>query len=328
MKKLMIRIMKFVKKLIKGIMIAFLIFLGICVLGVIVDYIQVIHGNYPVFTYSRKQTSDRIDIFQGVLHSVNRKIKNSNQEPFLESEEVVFQLFSWKKKIKYPKEKVEKSFQVNYTKKENCQGKASLYYADLERKVYTYCLEDVEVSIQGNRSRLYSLLEKSSSIIEEIDRRLSFKGVYQKKAYDFISLEDGISTQGLRMFRCINDPITDIYIGDSSMTFQEDFCTDKDDDLKFIFDILDETPKTLTPTLDEEGEVVWEVFYRDDSNEYSFELPKSNYIYITAPEVRGKKAKKIPLKEVLEKKLLTIEELKEKGLIYHTSPRKGIIVQS
>jgi hypothetical protein len=108
----------------------------------------------------------------------------------------------------------------------------------------------------------------------------------------------------IKIYHCSNN---DIYIGNSDLEFMDDFCTDKDDDLKFLFEIKDEsTDIELT-----DGE---EIFYEDDKYTYSFDKVKSDYIYIIVPKNRDRDEKKIKLKDALNNKLLSIDDLEKKGL--------------
>ena len=48
--------------------------------------------------------------------------------------------------------------------------------------------------------------------------------------------------------------------------------------------------------------------------DYVFDYSKSDQIYIINPAIRGRAERRYKLKEILDKKMLTIEELEKKGL--------------
>ena len=114
--------------------------------------------------------------------------------------------------------------------------------------------------------------------------------------------------------------INDVYIGPINMSFQSDFCTFKDDDFKYIYTI-EEIPKA--EVIPAEGEVqvieddVKEIFFEDDNYKYEFNETKSDRVFIVIPSVRGREEKKIALKDALNNKLVTIEELENKGLKFN-----------
>ena len=47
-----------------------------------------------------------------------------------------------------------------------------------------------------------------------------------------------LSNSGLTMYRCNKQNINDVYFAPAGVSMQQDFCTYKDDDFKFIFEIL------------------------------------------------------------------------------------------
>lgn len=286
------------KKLIKSIRNSILIIILVCFMMAVIDYLRMNNNKLPIFNISFYNTRNRTQGFKGVFYTASRKVRANPNESLYESSKVKFKLLSFNLKItnKYPK--YEDKYTYSLTNSETCE-KSSLYYADLDIKIYTYCLDEVKV----NNKELNSYLGKDKKIIDNILDDLSYTGMYSDNSTMMFENDN------IKIYQCNKENINDIYIGSKDMTFNSDFCTRKDDDLKYIFEIEENTEGV---ELKEEKEV----FYEDEENIYSFDKVKSDYVFITTPEVRGFEAKKIKLKDVLNNKLLTIEELQNKGLSF------------
>lgn len=286
------------KKLVKSIRNLILIIILVCFMMAGIDYFRMNNNKLPVFNVSFYNTRNRTQGFKGVFYTASRKVRANPNESLYESSKVKFKLLWFDLKVtnKYPK--YEDKYTYSLTNSETCE-KSSLYYADLDIKIYTYCLDEVKV----NNKELNSYLGKDKKIIDNILDDLSYTGMYSDNSTMMFENDN------IKIYQCNKENINDIYIGSKDMTFNSDFCTRKDDDLKYIFEIEENTEGV---ELKEEKEV----FYEDEENIYSFDKVKSDYVFITTPEVRGFEAKKIKLKDVLNNKLLTIEELQNKGLSF------------
>ena len=96
----------------------------------------------------------------------------------------------------------------------------------------------------------------------------------------------------------------------AGISVMDDFCTYKDDDFGFIFEVVDESVEDLNS----QGEK--EVFFEDLNYIYQVDKYKSDYLFATAPEVRGKAAVKIPLKTAVYNGILTMEQVEKKTNIF------------
>ena len=67
-----------------------------------------------------------------------------------------------------------------------------------------------------------------------------------------------------------------------------------------------------------EEEKIADPFWEDEINRYEFDVKQQDRVFITTPGVRGRAPKKIPLKQILTEKTLTLEQLTERGLKYNT----------
>ena len=257
-----------------------------------IDYYRMINGSLPIFNISSYNSQKRKQVFQGMLYKASRKVRASDKESFADSSNYKFKLITFNLFI--PEQKKVENEEYNFIVRKDSDCESKLYYADLDKKVYTYCLN----SIMLNNKELLSYLEKDKNIINNIEDNINYTGVYDNKRT--LMFKDN----NIKIYHCKNN---NIYIGFKNMEFQEDFCIEKDDDLKFIFEIKEETNNV---ELKEEKEI----FYEDLEYTYSFDRVKSDYIYITTTKERGNK--KIKLKDALNNKLLSIEDLEKKGLSF------------
>ena len=90
---------------------------------------------------------------------------------------------------------------------------------------------------------------------------------------------------------------------------QPDFCAYKEDEYKLSFKIVEENTDNTINTL--------ETFYEDESYYYEFDEVKSDRIYIVIPSLDGSSEVRYTLKEVLNNKMLSIDDLESKGLKFN-----------
>ena len=311
---------KIVKGFIKLLVLLFVLFL----MSSGIDYLRMRNGKLPMFCMNTYNPYKNIQMFINPFYTAERKVRASIQEPLVDSSKVSFRLLYFNLPIerKYVEEK--ENFTISTKEISNCEEKAKLYYADLFIKVYTYCLDDISIKVNDKSDSLLSYLKKDITILDDIDSKLAYKGlVYSTNTQEFISRDDiNITNLGLKMYRCNDTNVNDVTIGPLNMEYDKDFCTYKDDDFEFLWTVTDETPTDLKPILNEKGETIPEVIFEDTDYRYEFEVPKSNYVFVTTPEVRGKKEVKIPIRDVLTNNLLTIDELQSRGLVCNKIDKK------
>ena len=287
-----------------------IILLGFLTAGV--DYVRMNSGDVPIFNISSYNQTSNIETCRGLFYVDERKVKASTNEPLVDSTDMQYKILVFD--LNVPRKfNTEDTFTLETAVTSNCQEKSKLYYADLKIKVYTYCLDSISIK-DGNETRnLYSYLEENHKIIEDIDNKLAFTGVYKDNTtLMFEDRNDSFTNNGLTMYRCNKTNIKDVYFAPDNTGFRSEFCTYKDDDFKFVFEIEDKSEKPEIE-LDEEGnelEIPTETFYSDDKYDYVFDYIKSDKITIIDPAIRGKSEKRYSLKEVLDKKMLTIYYLK------------------
>lgn len=309
-------------KAIKNVLII-IILLGFLTAGI--DYARMNSGEAPIFNISNYDETSNIQTYRGLFYVAERKVKASIDEPLVDSTNMQYKILVFD--LAVPRKfTTEDSFSLITKVTNDCQESSKLYYADLKIKVYTYCLEDISINDGAKTKDLFSYLKSNHKIIDDIDNKLDFTGIYRDKTtLMFQNKSDDFTNNGLTMYRCNKENINDVYFAPANTEFKNnDFCTLKNDDFKFVFEIEDKSEKP-EPELDEEGkekEIPKETFYSDEEYDYLFEYTKSDQIYIIDPAIRGKTEKRYKLKEILDNKMLTIDELAEKGLKFEKVAKK------
>lgn len=113
----------------------------------------------------------------------------------------------------------EKITEVNSNYADNCEHKAQLLMDQKDRKIYTYCLDDVTIKINNKQEDLKSFIKKDEKAIEKI--------------IDTLELKENYSDGGTQLYKGKNitlvkchtlDGNRDIYIGNQNMKFKQNFC--------------------------------------------------------------------------------------------------------
>ncbi|MBQ3298277.1 MAG: hypothetical protein IJG97_05765 [Bacilli bacterium] len=300
-------------KAIKNVLVI-IIMLGFLSAGV--DYVRMNSGDVPIFNISSYDQTSNMETFRGLFYIAQRKVKASVNEPLVDSSDMQYKILIFDLKVPRKFNSAD-TFTLETKVIDNCHDRSVLYFANTKIKVYTYCLESINITDGGKTKDLLSYLEKDHKIIDDIDNKLDFTGIYKDKTtLMFQAKNDEFTNNGLTMYRCNKEYINDVYLAPNDTPFMSEFCTLKDDDFKFVFEIEDKSEKP-EPELDEEGkekEIPKETFYSDEEYDYVFDYSKSDQIYIINPAIRGRAERRYKLKEILDKKMLTIEELEKKGL--------------
>ena len=108
---------------------------------------------------------------------------------------------------------------INLTKNDNCDYKPKLLVEQYDRKIYTYCLDDITIKINDKEENLKNFIERDDKAIDKI--------------IDTLRLKDSYSDGGTKLY--IGEKLTliqchtiagnrDIYIGNQNMKFKENFC--------------------------------------------------------------------------------------------------------
>lgn len=109
--------------------------------------------------------------------------------------------------------------EVSSNTNNECNHKAQLLVEQKDRKIYTYCLNDVTIKINDKEENLKNFIETDDKAIDKI--------------IDTLEFQDAFSDGGTKIYRGDNltlvkcnklDGNRDIYIGDQNMEFKENFC--------------------------------------------------------------------------------------------------------
>ena len=304
-------------KKIRNILIVIVLF-GVLTAGI--DYIRMCAGKNPIFSISSYKSKERMQFYRGMFYQGSRNYTISPDEPLEDSKNVTFRILFWKIDVQKKHDEKKDEYTIETEESSECTT-SKLIYADMHIKVYTYCLDDVSINTSGKKISLFDFLSTNPNSIEDIDYHMGYVGLYDdNKTIMLKSRDDGFTNNGLSMFRCNNTNVNDIYIGPINMSFQPDFCTHKDDDFKFLYKIeeisIDEDISSQD-NLNTSEESNKEVFFEDDNYRYEFDEVKSNRIFIVYPSVRGINEFKFSLKDALTNNIITIDDLKEKGLKFN-----------
>ena len=101
----------------------------------------------------------------------------------------------------------------------DCNNKAQLLVEQKDRKIYTYCLNDVTIKINDKEENLKNFIETDDKAIDKIIDTLEFEDAFS---------DGGTKTyrgENLTLVKCYTlDGNRDIYIGNQNMKFKQNFC--------------------------------------------------------------------------------------------------------
>ena len=279
-----------------------------------IDYTRMLSGTEPIFNISTYDSKNHVENYRGLFYQASRKTKVNNKESLTDSSEISF--FVLTKKLNVPSQFNEGK--LDYTIKpvasESCDGVSKLYYADTNIKIYSYCFDSFSIILNGDNKEedFTKYLKEDKDFYEDFIQKMTFTGMYDDKTTEKYKSMDDFSSINIKMYKCNNTGINDLYIVPEGTNFMSDFCTYKDDDFKFISTIEEE--KNDSESGDEKTK---EVFYEDDKFYYEFDESKKDRIFLVSPAVRLTPERKYNLVDVLNNKILTIDELEEKGLKFN-----------
>lgn len=287
-----------------------LLFILIGAASALIDYARIAGGEIPVFCIKHYNKTTKIESFRGLFYQASRKVHISTEEKLVDSTDIKYEVFT--KEIEVPQQFKEQDFDytLSITKQEECNSQSKLYFADTNTKLYTYCIEKIELKEAGRDEKkdLIEYLRKDSTLMEDIVNRMTYTGIdSDDSTLKFKKIDDSLTTDAIKMYRCHKKNINDIYILPESEAKQDDFCEFKDDDYDFLWYVEEEVKEN-----NEEPEK--EVLYENDEFRYEWDEKKSDRVFVVVPGIRGRDEKKTPIREILDSNKHTIEELIERGL--------------
>ena len=128
-------------KLIRNLLIIVILF-GICTAGI--DYVRMTTGNVPLFNISSYKSKERIQSYRGLFYQGSRKYTVSPEEPLVDSSDITFTVLFWDINVPRSYKEIQEEFTIE-TKESNECSVSKLVYADLNIKIYTYCLDEINI---------------------------------------------------------------------------------------------------------------------------------------------------------------------------------------
>ena len=133
-------------------------------------------------------------------------------------------VYTWK--IEMHKPSILYTHRLKTIETSNCDNKASLYYTLDNKNIYSYCLDSIQISDDGEFIELKNYLEQDKNIVYEIINAITYKDSLfdgGTKIY-----KDGGTTEytnnGITIINCHTlDGNRDIYIGPKNMTMRSNF---------------------------------------------------------------------------------------------------------
>lgn len=288
----------------------------ICVLAgfltAAIDYFRMKSGEVPIINVNTYDEKRKVQTFKGIFYRAERKVATSPKEPLVDSSNMKFAILVFDLNVPKNFNDDERDYSIKTKEVGDCQENAKLYYADENIKVYTYCLESIDIKEKKKTMSLDKFIKNDATILDEIDANMSYLGLVNDSSTLKFKDYNNVSNNGLSMYKCHKTNINDVYFAPQSVDFQPDFCTYKDDDFKFISKIQEE-PKNTSDGLEKQKEVI----YEDAQYRYEFDEIKSDRIFIVTPAVRGKTEMRYPLKQIIGSNMLTMDELAAKGLKFN-----------
>ena len=272
-----------------------------------IDYNRINNNQKPVFSITNYNKPSKQEMYTGILYRIDRLCSISKDEKISDSKSISFKVLGININLKSNVLKPHENLGIKTTEQTKCT-ESKLVYADKDIKIYTYCLKDILINSYGKDVKLDEYIKKNG--YTKILNELRFDGTtIDKKSLELVDINK-ISNNGIKVIQCKSNNITDIYFGPNNMLYQEDFCTYKDDDFEFFWTIIDKHDKTFKCPVNAEKEVL----YEDETNIYSFKCLMSDQIFVNTPETSRKIETNIPIREALDKKLITLEEAINRGL--------------
>ncbi len=211
------------KKIVRMIKIMALIIILLGIVTSVVDYFQLKNNDFPLFAVRSYEVVGKKETFRGLFYKATRKVTISNNETIALSKDLKFEFLVFNINITRNPLVATKDFKIETTEEKNCST-SKLYFYNDTNKIYTYCLDNIKI----NNKDLKSNLESDFNIIDKVINHL-FISKKTNLYTQYIDLEEtNLTNKGLSIIQCESDN-TDIYIGPRAMSFEEDFCTNKDD---------------------------------------------------------------------------------------------------
>ena len=145
-----------------------------------IDYTRMMGGDGPIFNISTYNKVKKIQSYRGLFYQASRVTKVNDQEALEDSSDIKFYVLTIPIDVPSSFKESKFEFSIKTTQNSNCNGVSTLYYADEDIKVYTYCLDSISVLEVGKdkEESLLTYLNKDNKVVEDIMDNMAFTGLY------------------------------------------------------------------------------------------------------------------------------------------------------
>lgn len=144
----------------------FKVLIFIVIVGIItgiIDYTRLTSNELPIFAIKSYDKKSQTQTFRGFFYKTTREISISQDEDVSASKNIKFLVLTFKIPISVPKEQVLTEFTIETKEIPNCTEKATLYHYyyhnDTLQKIYTYCLDEINVVKNKKKTSLKDYLQ-------------------------------------------------------------------------------------------------------------------------------------------------------------------------
>lgn len=139
-----------------------------------------------------------------------------------------------KKNIKH--QEVAYAYTITTENTKNCNKKPQLYYSYINKNIYTYCLDSIKIHDGKTLIELKNYFKERPNVLTEIINTMTFIDTY-KDGGSRLYRDNGkthFTNKGLTILNCkTEEENEDIYIGPKSMNYEENFCKNNPNFIKY-----------------------------------------------------------------------------------------------
>lgn len=194
----------------------------------IVDYHRVKNLQEPIFTLKVNVGNNNTWHYIGLGYCMKREISVSLDEAYSLDENVKFGFWFYTWKLNF-NTVVDDSYTIDPLKSNSCS--TNLYYEEESRSVYLYCLDGIWLNNEKERVELKDYLNRNHKNINDFIQLFLLSETYDdggSRMYKEIGSSenaDVFTNHGLSILECNTlDENHDIYLGPSSMEYEDNFC--------------------------------------------------------------------------------------------------------
>ncbi len=209
----------------------YVVIIGILTGGI--DYLRIKSNQLPLFAIRSYDAKTKTQTFRGFFYKTTRIISISQDEDISASKDIQYLVLTFKIPINVPRETPINEFTIETVETKECSNPSQLYYYDdTNFKIYTYCLDTINIVKDDKKTSLDKYILKDKDVVVKLLNKLyvtrEFSNSLTLQYEDKPSMK--FTNNGLSVISCkTSTGNNNIYIGPKNMLYQSDFCTDKED---------------------------------------------------------------------------------------------------